>query len=74
MTCDDCAFAEWKRTANGRLHPDKSGWCARLELHPLDLRLPAAFYWINAPSPSGGHIGRGAELPRPCAFKAGVKG
>lgn len=27
MKCDDCKYAEWKRTSNGRLHPDKTGVC-----------------------------------------------
>lgn len=26
--CASCRFAEWKRTANGRRHPDGSGRCA----------------------------------------------
>jgi hypothetical protein len=72
MRCDDCKFAEWNRTSNGRLHPDKTGKCKRLDAHPLDLRLPAAFYWIGAPPrPSGGFIDRKSELKEPCAFKAG---
>jgi len=25
--CDGCKFANWKRTSNGRLHPDGSGKC-----------------------------------------------
>lgn len=27
MKCDDCKYAEWNRTKNGRLHPDKQGRC-----------------------------------------------
>ena len=71
-TCDHCTFAEWDRTKNGRLHPSKSGRCKRLEAHPLDLRLPAAFNWSrdSAPSPSGGWIERGKHHRTPCAFKA----
>lgn len=38
-TCDGCRHADWKRTANGRLHPDKQGKCRRLDESPLDLRL-----------------------------------
>ena len=27
MICEGCKFADWKRTANGRLHPDGYGKC-----------------------------------------------
>lgn len=72
MKCDDCKFASWERTSNGRLHPGKSGRCTRLSIHPLDMTLPAAFYWVSmaTPSPSGGWIERGAELKSDCDFKA----
>lgn len=75
MRCDDCRFAEWKRTSNGRLHPDKSGRCKRLEQHPLDLRLPSAFWWMSnhLPSPNGGWIERGRDLPEKCIFKDGSR-
>ncbi len=70
MNCDDCKWAWWKRTANDRLHPDKSGECMRLKSHPLDMRIPAAFYWISGPSrPAGGFIERGRELREKCIFK-----
>lgn len=26
-SCLNCKFAEWRRTAKGRLHPDQSGTC-----------------------------------------------
>ena len=35
--CDGCKFANWKRTTNGRLHPDGSGkceWVATVALPP----------------------------------------
>lgn len=70
MKCDDCKFAEWRKTSAGRLHPDKSGRCGRLKAFPLDLRLPAAFYFLSEPVPSGGYIERGRELEKKCAFKA----
>lgn len=70
MKCDNCKFAVWNRTKTGRLHPDKGGFCSRLASFPLDLRLPAAFYWVSvAPRPSGGRIERGEELPNGCDFK-----
>ena len=75
MKCDDCAFAKWQRTANGRLHPSKQGRCTRLDMFPLDMRLPSAFYWLGwqmqAPMPSGGFIERGKELREKCIFKDG---
>ena len=72
MKCDDCDFADWDRTANGRLHPKKGGKCKRLERHPLDLRLPAAFYWMSSKGamPFGGYIERGQEHKEKCVFKS----
>lgn len=37
--CTDCRFAEWKRTAAGRLHPSGSGKCT----WTVELALPASF-------------------------------
>jgi len=70
-TCDNCVFARWRRTAAGRLHPDRSGMCKRLEAFPLDLRLPAAFGWgsYGQPDPYGGYIERGYVHVDGCAFK-----
>jgi hypothetical protein len=72
IQCETCKFAEWKRTSNGRLHPDKSGRCVRLWDHPIDYRLPAAFYWGSNPSPNGGYIKRGEKDRSKCAFKEGM--
>lgn len=76
MTCDECKFADWKRTANGRLHPSKAGMCKRLDVFPLDMRLPAAFYWIGhvGPKPSGGYIERDRQLKNGCEFKMKAEG
>lgn len=69
MKCDDCIYAEWERTKTGRLHPSKDGKCKRFEKHPLDLRLPAAFYWPGGPPrPAGGYIKRGEDIEN-CVFK-----
>jgi len=66
MRCDDCRFAEWKRTKAGRLPPDGSGYCGYLKEHPLKINLPSAFYFIGFrrqfPPPSGGQIQRGHEF------------
>ena len=67
--CDHCKWANWKRTASGRLHPDKSGSCAK-EWQPPPL--PAAFYFhtisTEIPRPSGGYIKRGEELNKHCPY------
>ena len=69
--CDGCVYANWMRTKNGRLHPSKEGRCSRLIHHPIDRRLPAAFYWIHYPNPSGGFILRGEKHKDKCVFKTG---
>ena len=73
MNCNGCLYAEWKRTSNGRLHPDKMGRCTYLDKHPLDLekKIPGAFRIFSSLSFSGGYIERGSELARKCAFKTG---
>ena len=66
-TCDDCKYANWKRTKNGRLHPNKSGRCT----YPWECpKLPAAFDWLadGAPTPWGGHIERGEEHKKHCPY------
>ncbi len=67
MKCDDCGLAGWKRTSNGRLHPDKSGRCR----WTYQVKLPSAFYWIGVAVPSGGYIERGKEIER-CVHKQGA--
>jgi hypothetical protein len=73
MNCNGCLYAEWKRTSNGRLHPDKMGRCTYLDKHPLDLekKLPSAFRPRHPLDFGLGFIERGSELPRKCAFKTG---
>lgn len=62
--CDDCKFAEWKRTASGRLHPDKSGRCGAV----IPKLLPKAFYWFGGgPCIGGGHISR-CDPAAECAY------
>lgn len=69
--CDDCKWAGWQRTSNGRLHPSKQGRCTKEWTPPP---LPAAFYFTqfagNTPVPSGGYIERGNELREHCAYWA----
>ena len=64
--CDDCKFADWKRTKDGRLHPSKEGRCT---YEYSVAQLPQAFYWIGTPpTPSGGYIARGKDLQDHCAY------
>lgn len=45
-TCKGCRHAEWKRTANGKLHPDGSGKCIyEWRMPPL----PACKSWWSFP-------------------------
>jgi len=68
--CDWCKYAEWKKTKNGRLHPDKSGKCT-FEIKPEVL--PASFYYINKGSLCGGQIERGKKLNSHCLTFDGSK-
>jgi hypothetical protein len=67
--CTECKFAEWRRTANGRLHPSGEGRC-RWKHEPKPIA--AAYYWMTYnkehPTPYGGNIYRKdeRELTRTC--------
>ncbi len=64
--CDNCKWAEWKRTAAGKLHPDRAGRCQFEIKIPV---LPLAFRWgyqTTKPNISGGYIQRKEELPDHC--------
>ena len=71
MSCDDCMYAAWKRTSNGRLHPDKTGRCTFAWIPPP---LPKAFYFYGTgePKPSGGYIERGAMRADDCLCYAAM--
>lgn len=65
--CMTCKFADWKRTAAGRLHPDGQGRC-RWQMP--EITLPKAFYYVgyhSTPKPSGGQIERKHDDERECA-------
>jgi len=57
--CLTCRWAEWYKTANGRLHPGGDGKCG---WEMPEIRLPAVYYYPadtsrrRVPSPSGGSI------------------
>ena len=66
--CDDCKHAEWKRTAAGRLHPGKSGQCAKAKAWVAP-PIPACSYWMSGPpKPSGVYIERGRDLDEHCVY------
>jgi hypothetical protein len=65
-TCIGCQHADWRKTANGRLHPSGDGQCRYEYKVPA---LPQSMYWIGrAPEPSGRHISRKDELKDHCAY------
>ena len=67
-TCKGCKWAEWNRTASGRLHPNGGGRCTFQVKIPV---LPQAFYWIGGePRPMGGQINRKEEHKDHCAYYA----
>jgi hypothetical protein len=67
-SCERCKHAEWNRNVAGNLHPSGDGRCKYPWKSPV---LPAAFYFINPPIPSGGHINRKRENGDHCAYWAG---
>lgn len=54
-TCMRCKYAEWKKTAAGKLHPSGDGRCLYVYRIPP---VPACMYWIGGgdPVPCGGFI------------------
>jgi len=57
--CMTCKFAEWQKTAAGKLHPSGDGRCKWI--YPL-VRLPVGMYWVGGElRPSGGNINRRDE-------------
>jgi len=78
--CTECKFAEWKRTAAGRLHPSGEGRC-RWKYEPKPIA--AAYSWPgfhrgSSPIPHGGFIHRRDEremvITRNClVFQKAVK-
>lgn len=65
--CDDCKFAEWERTAAGRLSPSKKGRCKFPYVVP---KLPNSRYFLgkSAPEALGGHIKRGEQYNAHCPY------
>lgn len=66
-SCNGCKYADWQRTANGRLHPNGEGVCTAIVVLP---RLPVAMYWPGKhdPKPYGGTISRRLEHETHCPY------
>lgn len=65
-TCQGCKYAAWKRTASGRLHPDKSGRCTKEVKIPA---LPACQSWLGCgPKASFPYIERGVYFETHCPY------
>jgi len=64
-SCKGCKHADWKRRADGKLHPDGYGFCGcEVRLPPL----PVAKHWISRPIYTVGTINRHQELPAHCVY------
>jgi len=65
--CTSCQYAEWAKTASGKLHPSGNGQCKYKYKVPA---LPQSMYWLGRcdPIPNGGRINRHKELKDHCAY------
>ncbi len=68
-SCLHCKYAEWNKTASGRLSPSGDGKCTYEYRIP---QLPASMYWTGRsdPVPCGGYINRKNELKNHCPYFA----
>jgi hypothetical protein len=65
-SCNNCKYADWEKTKNGSLHPNKQGKC-KFVWTPPPLPKAYSFPGFNGyPSPSGGWIDRGAKACKDC--------
>jgi len=63
--CIGCKHAQWKKTAAGRLHPSQEGRCS---IPTTEIKIPAAYYWLNGVPLYGGRISRKSETMKDCFF------
>jgi hypothetical protein len=63
--CTNCIYADWRRTASGRLHPSGDGKCGKVITIP---QIPPCYYWFDKPRLAGGYINRRKELSEHCPF------
>lgn len=76
MKCDECKYADWKRTSSGRMHPDKSGRCLIKKVVKLPECLVATSSYRTYGDEvvvKGGYIRRGRTFDR-CAYYGPNKG
>lgn len=64
--CLECKYADWKKTAAGRMHPSGDGRCTyEWKMPPL----PASRYFVGIPPTAmGGYISRGKDLEEHCVY------
>ncbi len=62
-SCTYCKYADWKRTADGKLHRSGDGQCTYKIKMPV---LPASRYYVMNPQLSGGMINRREEFKDHC--------
>lgn len=74
MKCDDCKYADWLRTSNGRMHPNKQGQCTVKKKVPIP-QSASGFLWDvrhrlenGVLTIEGGGIERGETLRDKCAY------
>jgi len=69
--CDDCRYADWHRTADGKLHPLRGGKCT----YQVTLKdLPVVCRWFyEPPTCIGGYIERGSGHGLECVYWAPVE-
>ena len=65
-TCVGCKYADWKKTAAGRMHPSGEGRCTyEWKMPPL----PGSMDWIfGQPAPVSLSISRRRALPDHCPY------
>lgn len=68
--CTGCRYADWARTAAGKLHPSGDGQCRYVVTLPP---LPASMHWLSgdapsAPRPFGGFINRRRDNGTHCTY------
>lgn len=74
MECDDCKYADWKRTSNGRLHPSGEGRCTVAKKVPIPPSARDLFFYLRnviengVLTIEGGNIERGETLKDKCAY------
>ena len=66
--CTNCTYADWKKTAEGKLHPSGDGRCTKEVKIPELPKLPEAFYFLFEPHISGGVISKHEELKADCVY------